>query len=102
MPLLKTLIVLILLLTWSGAGIAATLDDTCDGVGGIQCDAGLWCEHEAGQCNVADAAGKCVKAAEVCKQDYEPVCGCDGETYGNQCMARVAKTQVDYIGECTQ
>lgn len=103
MRLLRALIVLILFCALpAGAGLAATLGETCDGIAAIQCDEGLWCQHPAGQCNVADAAGQCVKAAEVCKQDYEPVCACDGETYGNQCMARVAKMQVDYIGECTQ
>jgi hypothetical protein len=92
------------LFAWLGAGPAApaTLGEPCDGLGGIQCADGLWCEHEAGQCGMDDAAGQCVKAAEVCTQDYEPVCGCDGETYGNQCMAKVAKVQVDYIGECTE
>ena len=52
--------------------------------------------------DTADAAGKCIKAPEVCTQDYNPVCGCDGETYGNQCMANAAKMQVDTVGECTQ
>ena len=76
MPLIKTLIGLILLLTWSGAGIAATLDDTRDGVGGIQCDAGLWCEHDAGQCNVADAAGNAASAQAVVNVDRTaPVAG---------------------------
>lgn len=103
MRLLKILIGLTLLcVLGAGAGVAAAIGETCDGVAAIQCDEGLWCEHPAGQCKVADPAGQCVKAAEVCKQDYEPVCGCDGETYGNQCMAKVAKVQVDYIGECTE
>jgi len=84
----------------SGPGAAATLDESCDGVAGVQCDTGLWCDHPAGQCNVADAAGQCVKAPDVCTQDYNPVCGCDGETYGNDCMRKLAKVQLDHIGEC--
>jgi hypothetical protein len=92
------------LLSCSGIapGWAAGLGETCDGIAAIKCDDGLWCEHPDGQCKVADAAGTCVKGADVCTQDYDPVCGCDGETYGNRCMAKVAKVQVDYPGECKE
>ena len=97
----KSLIGLIFLfISVSGPGAAAALGEACDGVAGIQCDAGLWCEHPEGQCKVADAAGACIKPPEVCTQDYKPVCGCNGETYGNDCMRRMAKVQLDYVGEC--
>ena len=81
---------------------AAGLGETCDGIAGIQCDAGLWCEHPEGQCKVADAAGTCIKPPEICTQDYKPVCGCNGKTYGNDCMRKVEKVQLDHIGECEE
>jgi hypothetical protein len=48
----------------------------------------------------ADAAGQCAQAPEVCTQDYNPVCGCDGKTYGNDCVRKAAKAQLDHLGEC--
>ncbi len=38
----------------------------------------------------------------ACPANYEPVCGVDGQTYGNACSANVAKVAVDYQGQCTE
>lgn len=81
---------------------AATLGETCDGIAALRCGEGLWCEHAPGQCKVADGSGMCAKAPEVCTQDYNPVCGCDGKTYGNDCMRKLAKAQLDHVGGCAK
>ena len=46
-----------------------------------------------------DCVGKPI-ADCMCTQQYDPVCGCDGKTYGNACMARCAGVKSWTQGEC--
>jgi len=36
----------------------------------------------------------------LCAEVWDPVCGCDGTTYGNNCEALAAGVNVAFEGEC--
>ncbi len=58
---------------------------------------GWYCEKEIGQCG---GEGACELKPEICPDVWAPVCGCDGNTYGNGCEAASAGVNIDYDGEC--
>jgi hypothetical protein len=75
---------------------------TCGTIAGLTCRAGEYCDLGVGTCNVADAGGICRVEPTVCPLTLvaAPVCGCDGKTYENACLAAAAGMNIDYTGEC--
>jgi len=62
-----------------------------------QCPPDSYCDKADGDCQ---GLGQCRKRPEICFDIYDPVCGCDGRTYGNACYAARARVNVKYRGEC--
>jgi len=74
---------------------------TCGGIAGTQCSAsGEYCDFGVGQCKTADAAGVCKTKPEICTEQHDPVCGCDGTTYDNPCKAARSGESIDHKGKC--
>lgn len=44
--------------------------------------------------------GHCITTPQTCTTDVNPVCGCDGRTYSNNCARQMAQVQLDYTGPC--
>ncbi|MCD6498827.1 MAG: hypothetical protein J7M25_11090 [Deltaproteobacteria bacterium] len=54
-----------------------------------------------GSCRMGDT-GFCLDRPEFCPMDYSPVCGCDGNTYSNDCHRLQAGVPLDHDGACEQ
>ena len=88
----------------AGVGVASVLacPRRCGTIVGIECPEGQFCDFPAGVCRGADLGGICLFIPTSCPRNYDPVCGCDGETYPNECVRRVKQTRLDHTGSCSR
>jgi hypothetical protein len=82
--------------------VPITAAGTVCGTRGVPpCADGSFCDFPPQSlCGRADGPGVCAPTPEACIEIFAPVCGCDGQTYGNSCEAAAAGVSVDFDGAC--
>jgi len=77
--------------------ITYNLDPSVECLNNSDCVKNYFCSKSRGQC---ERPGVCLKLPEICPSVVTPVCGCDGVTYNNFCVAAVSGVSISYHGAC--
>jgi len=81
-----------------GAGGAVA----CSALPLVACPSGQICDYNLpNRCGAGYVAGTCIPTpGGGCTADFNPVCGCNGTTYSNDCARATARVQLDHVGAC--
>ncbi len=72
----------------------------CGGAARLRCPNDMYCAYPTSACGEGLGLGVCVARPGGCDADVSPVCGCDGRTYSNACVASAAGVDRFADGPC--
>ena len=85
----------------SPADAGAPEPTQCGGFAGLECPRGLVCDQSQHRACGADMMGVCIEPRNnPCPEIYQPVCGCDGVTYANECERLGSYVALRHEGAC--
>lgn len=79
-------------------GILSVDEATSCTSAGKECSDAQYCFFVEGDCGASK--GVCLPKPEVCNMMFAPVCGCDSNTYSNDCVAARSGVSISTFGEC--